>query len=198
MTDERSPSIPPRGTDRRTRRLIVLIALIAVAPIVLAWGAYHYWPRNARTNYGELLTTAPMPRITGERIGGTSAAFDTDALRGRWLVLYASGGGCDSHCEQALYATRQARTLQNAERNRVLRIWLVTDSAQPSAQIAGEHPDLEIARVSPASVTKLPRGSAAIYLVDPLGNLVLAWPVEPDIKALAHDLSHLLRASQIG
>ena len=38
----------------------------------------------------------------------------------------------------------------------------------------------------------------AIYLVDPLGNAVLAWPRAPDIKALANDLGKLLRASQIG
>jgi len=198
MTDERSTSGRGGGTDSRTRRQIALIALIAIAPIVLAWAAYHFWPRSERTNYGELLPTRVMPRITGERIGGAPGTFDTDALRGRWLVLYASGGNCDRSCEEALYATRQARTLQSAERDRVLRVWLVTDAAQPEPRIAREHPDLEIARVSPAAVARLPRGSGAIYLVDPLGNMVLAWPVAPDIKALAHDLSHLLHASQIG
>ncbi|HEX8740938.1 MAG TPA: hypothetical protein VF925_12450 [Casimicrobiaceae bacterium] len=198
MSGEPGAAPPGRGTDATTRRQIALIALIAVAPMVLAWAAYHYWPRNARTNYGELLATRVMPRITGERIGAPRTVFDSDALRGRWLVLYASGGACDARCAQALYATRQARTLQNAERDRVLRVWLVTDAAEPDPRIAAEHPDLEIARVPPASVARLPHGSDAIYLVDPLGNLVLAWPIAPDIKALAHDLSHLLRASQIG
>jgi hypothetical protein len=41
-------------------------------------------------------------------------------------------------------------------------------------------------------------GRQAIYLVDPIGNQVLAWPAEPDIKALANDITKLLRASQIG
>lgn len=198
MSDERAGRAPGHGTDAATRRLIALIALIAVAPMILAWAAYHFWPRNERTNYGELLATRPIPRITGERIGGSRGPFDTDTLRGRWLVLYASGGVCAASCEQALYATRQARTLQNAERERVLRVWLVTDAAEPPARIAAEHPDLEVARVPASEVATLPQGSDAIYLVDPLGNLVLAWPVAPDIKALAHDLSHLLRASQIG
>ena len=203
MTEERRSSVSGHSTDLRTRWLIALVALIAIAPIVLAWAAYHYWPRSDRTNYGELLATRVMPRIAGERIAGerigrAPAVFDTDALRGRWLVLYASGGACDAHCEGALFATRQARTLQNAERDRVLRVWLVTDGVQPSPRVAEEHPDLVIARVPPEAVARLPRGSGAIYLVDPLGNLVLAWPVAPDIKALAHDLSHLLQASQIG
>lgn len=187
-----------RGTDRATKRMIALIALVAAAPFILAWAAYHYWPRSERTNYGELLATRPMPVITGERIGAAPVPFDSNKLRGHWLILYASGGACDAACQDALYATRQARTLQNAQRDRVLRVWLVTDSALPDSRVSAMHPDLEIARVPAAAVASLPRGANAIYLVDPLGNLVLAWPVAPDIKALARDLSHLLAASQIG
>jgi hypothetical protein len=52
--------------------------------------------------------------------------------------------------------------------------------------------------VAPAVLATWPRGDDAIYLVDPLGNEVLAWPMDPDIKALAKDLTRLLHASQIG
>ena len=44
----------------------------------------------------------------------------------------------------------------------------------------------------------LPKGADRLYLVDPLGNFVLAWPLQPDIKALAKDLTRLLHASSIG
>jgi len=37
-----------------------------------------------------------------------------------------------------------------------------------------------------------------IYLIDPLGNVVLRYPVDPDIKRMAKDLERLLRASRIG
>ena len=185
-----------RGTDARARRMIVLIAAIAVAPVVLAWFAYHYWPRTARTNYGELLSAHTLPHITGTTLAG--AAFDSVALRGKWLVLYAAPGGCDSTCGQALYASRQARTIQNAERERVQRVWLLTDAATPAQALLAEHPDLAVARVAPAALAPLPRGLAVMYLVDPLGNLVLAWPANPDIKAMSKDLSKLLHASQIG
>ena len=49
-----------------------------------------------------------------------------------------------------------------------------------------------------ASVADFPEGTERIYLVDPLGNYVLAWPTKPDIKAMAKDLARLLRASAIG
>jgi cytochrome oxidase Cu insertion factor (SCO1/SenC/PrrC family) len=176
--------------------MIVLIAAIAVAPVILAWFAYHYWPRTARTNYGDLLPAQTLPHITGTTLAG--AAFDSAALRGKWVVLYAAPGGCDPVCQQALYASRQARTIQNAERDRVQRVWLLTDAATPAPALLAEHPDLSAARVAPAALSALPRGLAVMYLVDPLGNLVLAWPANPDIKAMSKDLSKLLHASQIG
>lgn len=184
------------GTDARTRRVIMLIAAIAVAPIVLAYGTYHYWPRMVRTNYGELLPAQTLPHVIGTTPAG--AMFDSAGLRGKWIVLFAAPGECDPVCRQALYASRQARTIQNAERGRVQRVWLLTDAAMPAPSLLAEHPDLAVARVVPAALAALPRGLHELYLVDPLGNLVLAWPANPDIKAMSKDLSRLLRASQIG
>lgn len=184
------------GTDARTRRMIMLIAAIAVAPIVLAYVAYYYWPRMARTNYGELLPAQMLPHIIGTTPEG--ATFDSAGLRGKWVVLFAAPGECDPACRQALYASRQARTIQNAERERVQRVWLLTDAAMPAPSLLAEHPDLAIARVAPTALATLPRGLHVMYLVDPLGNLVLAWPANPDIKAMSKDLSRLLHASQIG
>jgi hypothetical protein len=37
-----------------------------------------------------------------------------------------------------------------------------------------------------------------IYLIDPLGNIVLRFPADPDIKRMAKDLERLLRVSRIG
>jgi hypothetical protein len=215
-----------RGTDARTRRIIALIAILAAAPVVLAWLAVHYWPRTERSNYGELLTAQTLPRITGTWLDGTARdegapagparsqgsitesargqvslagePFDSLTLRGKWIVLFAGSGTCDSACAQALYASRQARTIQNAARERVVRVWLVTDGTVPDPALLAQHPDLAVVRVTPAALAGLPRGQSVMYLTDPLGNLVLAWPEDPDIKAMAKDLSRLLRASQIG
>lgn len=181
-----------RGTSGRNKRLIALLVAIALAPVVLSYVAYYAWPRDARVNYGELLT-GTMPTIDGTREDGTP--FDVATLRGRWLVLYAAAGGCPADCSDALYASRQSRTIQNAERERVVRVWLVTGGA-PAAALLAQHPDLISVQVNAAPA--LPRGADRIYLVDPLGNFVLAWPSKPDIKAMSKDLGRLLRASSIG
>ena len=91
---------------------------------------------------------------------------------------------------------QQARTIQNAERERVVRVWLVTGGPAPPESLLAEHPDLAVVRID--APPALPRGTRRIYLVDPLGNFVLAWPSKPDIKAMAKDLGRVLRASSIG
>jgi hypothetical protein len=181
--------------SRASRRPLVLIAVVCIAPVVAAYLAYYVFHRDSRTNYGSLLIT-PAPALTGTALDGKPLAVAD--FRGRWLMLTAAPGACDATCTQALYATRQARAIQGRERERVARLWLVTDAAAVAPALVAEHPDLAIARVAAGAMSAWPRGAEAIYLVDPLGNAVLAWPRAPDIKALANDLGKLLRASQIG
>ena len=186
----------PRRTSARNKRTLVLLAAIALAPVVLSYAAYYFWPRDAGVNYGALIASRTLAPIAGTRLDGTP--FDVAALKGRWIVLYAAPGACPQACASALYATRQARTIQNAERERIVRVWLVDDAASPPATLLAQHPDLAAVRVDARTVGELPLGGDRIYLVDPLGNFVLAWPSNPDIKAMAKDLGRLLRASSIG
>ena len=77
-------------------------------------------------------------------------------------------------------------------------MYLVVDDERPAAAIIAAHPDLTVARVPRTAVAGFPEGIDRIYLIDPLGNYVLAWPSKPDIKAMAKDIGRLLRASSIG
>jgi len=180
----------------RSRRTLIAIAAIGIAPIVASYATYYFWPRQARVNYGELLAMTAAAKIEGERADGRP--FRLAELRGRWVLLMSAPGTCDSHCERMLYATRQARTIQGADQERVVRVWLANDDGVPSTAFLAEHPGLERARVAPATAANSPLADGRIYLIDPLGNWVLAWPADPDIKKLANDLGRVLRASQIG
>ena len=193
---ELPPQVTAASTRARTRRRLLLLAGIALAPVVLSYLAYYFGPREARVNYGTLLATRPVEPISGKLL--TGAPFSLADLRGRWVVLYAGSGRCADPCVAALYASRQARTIQNAERERIRRVYLVVDDGSPPTALVAEHPDLTVAHVPPDSVAELPQGIDRIYLIDPLGNYVLAWPSKPDIKAMAKDIARLLRASSIG
>ena len=187
--------IGAKAAPARAKRLVLLIAAIAVAPVLVSYFAYYALPRDSRVNYGTLLAR-PFHDVTATTLDGKP--LSTRDLRGRWIVLFAGGGDCNAACASALYASRQARTIQNAERERVQRLWLISDAGAPPPRVLDEHPDLAVARVDAAVAAALPEGFDRIYLIDPLGNLVLAWPADPDIKAMAKDLTRLLRASRIG
>lgn len=182
--------------SRRARRTLLLISAIGVAPVVASYATYYFWPRETQVNYGALLQTRLAPGIEGVR--GDGRPFRLSELRGKWVLLMAAPGACDAGCERMLYATRQARTIQGRDRDRVVRVWLVTDATVAALTLVAEHPELEVVHVATGAKARLPDNGAGIFLIDPLGNLVLAWPADPDIKALAKDLARLLRASQIG
>ena len=187
---------PPAAEPARSRRTLWLILAVCIAPVVASYAAYFFFPRESKVNYGELLPVAPLPPVAGTGVSGAPAALAS--FKGQWLLLVAAPGGCAADCEQRLYATRQARAIQGREQDRVTRVWLVTDDAPPAPALLAQHPGLEIVRVPEAAISALPRGRQAIYAIDPLGNQVLAWPADPDIKAMARDLGRLLKASRIG
>jgi len=183
----------------RGRRTLLLIVAIGVAPIVASYAAYYWFTPSKRVNHGELLQTAPAPALTGS--GADGRPFSLDDLRGKWVLLIASRIGCADACERALYVTRQARTIQGREQDRVVRL-LLQPSAAPAlpAAVSAAHPGLVVAGVDQGALEKLPLGASAatIVLLDPRGNLVLRYDADPDIRGLANDLQRVLKASQIG
>jgi hypothetical protein len=60
---------------------------------------------------------------------------------------------------------------------------------------------LQIRASRSALMRALPVGGALrdhIYLIDPLGNVMLRYPRDPEPNRMKKDLSRLLRASRIG
>jgi len=193
---------PPLATlpDRpRSRRTLVLLALVCIAPVVASYVAFYGVRPSARTNYGELVTQ-PAPDVAGAGIGGSG--FRLADLRGRWVLMVFGGENCDAGCERKLYATRQARTIQGREQDRVVRLLVQPSAAgEPSAAWLASQPGLTVAHAAPGDWPRLaPSGDLRqyIFLLDPLGNVVLRYGDDPDIKRLAKDLSRLLSASRIG
>jgi hypothetical protein len=194
VNDNLKPPISPE-VRAKGRRTLLLLALVVIAPVVASYSAYYFFPREQRTNYGDLLAT-PAPPLTGTRADGQP--FALTQLRGKWVLAAGAPGACDASCAGALHATRQARTIQGREMERVQRVWLVTDGVAPDPALLAQHPDLLVVHVSRSAAAALPAGADRIYLVDPLGNLVLAFPADPDIRKLAKDVERVLRASRIG
>lgn len=173
---------------------------VAIAPFVLAWAAYWLWTPDRTMNHGELIDPRPLPTTPLTlRDGGP---FRLDAHRGKWVLVHAASGRCAEPCQRQLYYMRQIRLAQGVNRSRIERVWLVTDQMQPPAEIAPLYDGVDVVRAAgSALLAALPAERDAgdhVYLVDPLGNLMLRFPRDPDPKAMVKDLQRLLKFSQIG
>jgi hypothetical protein len=173
---------------RRGRAKLVGLALVFVAPFVLAWLAWRYdWASGDTSNYGELIV--PARPVAGAPL---------ERLRGKWVLVSLDAAACDAYCERKLYFMRQVRRAQGRNMERVERLWLLTDGARPEAKLleAIEGTHVEPAGALAASFPGEAR--AHIYVVDPLGNLMMRFPREPDPSAMLKDLQRLLRVAAFG
>ena len=123
--------------------------------------------------------------------------------------MYVGDGRCDERCRAALTLMRQTRLALNADMTRVQRIFLATGNCCDRAYLDAEHPGLLIALADndagaallAAFPDALPARTAwaSIYVVDPLGNLMMRHAPEPaPAKGLLEDLRRLLKLSHIG
>jgi hypothetical protein len=170
----------------KTQRMMLLIFAVCAAPFVLGTLAYFFYKPEGRINYGELLPTKPIAMPADTTLAG--AQLSGAEFKGKWWLLHT----CGADCETELYATRQARTLLNKDKEKVQRLVLVTSA--PTDELKAKHPDVQWL-VSSSVPSPYP---ASIVLVDPLSNQVLTWPKAPDIKRLHKDLSRLMRVNQTG
>ncbi len=164
-----------------------LVVLVCAAPLVLGWLAYEFrWGAGQAGNYGELL--APRP------VGGP-----LEPLRGKWVIVVFDTAACAAACERKLYVARQVRRAQGADAERMERLWALTDAGKPRADLLAAIEGSHLAAARGEWVKAFPGDAAAsIYLVDPLGNLMMRFPGDPEPAKMIKDLQRLLKYSRFG
>lgn len=164
------------------RNKLLWVALVCMAPLVLGTAAYFLgWSPGAPSNYGELIPPRMIP---------------LSEFRGKWVLVTFDAGACDAYCERKLYIMRQVRRAQGKEMDRIERLWVLTDAAKPRPAALAMS---EGARVGRFAAEGFPGTlSDHIYVVDPLGNLMMRFPREPDPSKVIKDLQRLLKYSRFG
>jgi cytochrome oxidase Cu insertion factor (SCO1/SenC/PrrC family) len=195
----------------RGRRGLVALAALFLLPVALAFWL-HYgvpgWRPPGSANRGQLIDPPiALPPLALAGVDGRPE--ERDLLRGRWTLLYIGDARCDGHCRDALYLTRQTRVALNRDAARVQRVFIATGRCCDERALKAAHPDLIVASPSQAQLELLERlipvpdrvplaGAGRIYVVDPLGNLMLSYSEHAPDKALLEDMKRLLKLSHIG
>jgi hypothetical protein len=199
-----------RAHDRRQRRLLIVLALMFFAPLGLAFYLYYghgTWHPGGHVNAGDLIQPArPLPSLSLPLWG--SGTTDPNFLKRKWTFLYVAAGPCAEACRTRLYDMRQVRLALDRDMDRVQRVFVADPDCCDAQWLHKQHPDLITIRAG-AAVTPLlallpGRDSAtfaaapSVYLIDPLGNLMMSYAADAKAKGMLEDMKRLLRLSSIG
>jgi len=209
-------ALTPSALRARNLRTLAVLAALFLAPLLLAFFTYYGtdWRPSAHVNHGHLFAPAPpLPDVALQRIaldertmargaGGSSTVLPL--FRRHWSLVYVGDGGCGGACREALYVMRQTRLALNSDMARVERVFLVVSACCDRDFLAHEHGGLQVLDASaPPARTLLARFPAegrehTLFVVDPLGNLVMSYDARDNPRGLLQDLEKLLRLSHIG
>lgn len=198
-----SETTQPKAVKKSNWILFVVLAICA-APMVFAYLTYYVIKPEGRTNYGELVDPRqyPQPDLGSKTLDGQPASLDQ--FKGKWLLVQIDGGQCEAACKQKLYYQRQLRLTQGKEMDRIERVWLITNDAPLDTALMKQYDGTQLLRVDPqklAAWLPVQQGASAsdhLYMIDPLGNLMMRFPKDPDANKIKKDITRLLKASSIG
>lgn len=182
---------------------MLLILLVCASPVIASYLTYYVIRPEGRRSYGELIDPQrPLPAVDGRSLQGQVQPLP--GLKGQWLLLAVAGGACDASCQNLLYLQRQLRESIGREKDRLDRVWLISDEAPVDPVLQTAMQGATVLRVAPEALSAwlLPAAGRQLpdhlYLVDPMGHWMMRFPPELSVESagkVKRDLERLLRAS---
>jgi peroxiredoxin len=200
--------------QQKGRWKLLLVLAVCAAPMIFSYLTYYVIKPQGRTNFGTLIDPRehPIPALQATTLDAQPASLD--AWKGQWIMLKVGPGACAKDCMDQLFALQQLRSMQGKDMERIERVWLVTDSEPLDTTLIRQLDGVHMLRAPAGMVAKwLPVEPGAnpadtIYLIDPLGNLMMRFPKVPadasEPQQVQHyakikkDIAKLLKASAIG
>jgi cytochrome oxidase Cu insertion factor (SCO1/SenC/PrrC family) len=195
----------------RSRASLLLIFSLFAAPVMLAWLLFFVFPEwvpTSTSNHGELIQPArPLPAFQLESLSGD--AVNESSLQGKWTFVYLHQGACDEACIQQLYKVRQVRLTQgkNIDRLQRLMLWEASGVEESVRRELQQHfpgqaiaivPDVDLPLLKTFDLSESsPFISGGVYLVDPLGNLMMKYALDQEPRGMIKDLERLLKYSAL-
>jgi hypothetical protein len=190
---------------RSSRRNFLMLALLFFVPFAVAiWLYYSSAWRPANAAHGELIDPPRLlPAITLTQPDG--AMTSPEVLRGAWSLVYLGENSCAESCTKALAKLARVRLALDKDAMRVQRVLLhAGECCAPGFPGPGDEDLLVLGATGAegkaflALFPRAPYGTDSIYVIDPLGNLMMRHAAAGSAQGLLKDLERLLRLSSIG
>ena len=177
-------------TAKKEFWMLLVMFILPIAFGTLFFYANPNYFSESTVNYGELVRPVIATDEGDIEIDGGAS------LQGIWTMVYVSSR-CDDVCEKAVVDMKTIRTLMNADMRRIQRMIIIEDNSTPTS----DDKTLIKARVISEKLTQSLKKYTenAIYLIDPIGNIMLYYePQNIDIRLVIKDLKRLFKYSRIG
>jgi hypothetical protein len=175
----------------RSRLILIGLAALFVVPILLAnylnrtWSE---WAPEVTKNSGDLVQPVlPLP-------GRDPAEWQRDA-EGRWTLL-AVRTDCDQDCLELMGLVFNVHRAMGHRADRVQRVLVLP--AAPAEPLSIPRLMLSVDVDLAAALEQELGGPASLYMVDPLGNVMMRYSDGFDAGGLQDDLERLLKYSKVG
>ncbi len=199
------------STPKRPVLTVAIIFLLFFGPLVAAWILYESGKTigEGTTNHGQLIQ--PPRNLYDLNLTDTDGIALQQPFHRHWVLLYVTPNTCNQDCQKDLYYMRQIWIAVNKNSYRVQRAILTfvgntsdvhlsqllqTDFKGTQHVIADKQQFAKVMAGLPS--TDLALNSGYLYLVDPLGNIMMAYAPGTNPSGILKDLEKLLRISQIG
>ena len=201
----------------RSKTPLVMILLLSLAPVVAAFIAYfnpQWRPEGSAANGDLVQPQRPMPAAKDLPLTTLDGKpFDLSSLKGKWIMMAADAAVCPESCARKLYIIRNTHASQGKHVERLARVWFITDDAPVPEKVLEAYKGAVMVRVNPVALEQFLLGvtpgsmtpeqatqalSVPIWVIDPLGNLILQYPAVTDPELFRKDIRKLLQTSRIG
>ncbi|MDP3087237.1 MAG: hypothetical protein Q8M99_03445 [Methylotenera sp.] len=191
--------------QRKGRIVLLLLLIFFVVPLVVVLMMYKLnWMPNA-SSIGELVRPARLLSASGDLKNNEGMLLPSHFWKERWSIVYIATD-CEKVCLDKLHDMRQLHVSLYKDMPRAQRV-LITGT-QNVKNIKLDYPDLIVINQpidQIASFTKqfqikdeAASSSNRLYLVDPLGHLMMSYQAQLPLAEVRKDVTRLLRFSWAG
>ena len=194
---------------KRNHKMLWIMVVVFGLPYVVAF--YFYFNKSdydfAKTNYGTIISPArALPDFTHIKLDNSK--FKISSLKGKWVLLSIGKSACQKDCVDNLYKIRQIKKAVGQNHKRVTKLFLLQDKEHLESfkRLLKEYPGMDVIVPSGNEYNNYLSNfqyegidlEDSMFIIDPMGNYMMAYPKGADASKILKDIERLLRVSKVG
>lgn len=196
--------------NNKSKIILILVIVAFLSPVVLSYVVFNYTDvveKRGTSNHGDLITP---PRPIEDLVMIDPINPDRkESLHGKWSMVFVTGT-CGEICMENVYRMRQIHLMMDKHSLRVQKVlFLTTQQASELSSQLIDYAGQQVINTDLINTSELldkfrllssddPLTQHRIYIIDPLGNLMMKFEPGANPRDIMTDLKKLLRASRIG